>query len=80
MKTGGVKIYQFAHKKRLKKSSSLFGSDDEAEIDAEEGKEEIELQPTGWELPIKTDDIDPVELAKRVRFESNNVIRFLTID
>ena len=42
--------------------------------------QKIELHLTDWRLPIKTDDIDQVELAKRVRFESNNMIRFLTRD
>ena len=40
----------------------------------------IYLQDTDWELPIKTKDIDGFELASRVRFESNNVIRFVTQD
>ena len=38
------------------------------------------MQYTDWTLPITTDDIDPVELATRVRFESNNVIRFITTE
>ena len=36
------------------------------------------LKETNWSLPIKTDDIEPVELATRVRFEANNVVRILT--
>ena len=40
----------------------------------------IELHPTDWLLPIDSDDIDEIELAKRVRFESNDMIRFLTRD
>ena len=38
--------------------------------------EVIGLQLKEWQLPIRTDDVEPMELAIRVRFESNNVIRF----
>ena len=38
----------------------------------------IVLEETDWTLPIKTDDIEPLELARRVRFEANNIIRILT--
>ena len=31
-----------------------------------------------WELPLKTDDIEMNELANRVKFESKDVVRFLT--
>ena len=31
-------------------------------------------------FPIKTNDMDKVELASRVKFESSSVIRFLTLD
>ena len=40
----------------------------------------IVLQETDWKIPILTDGMDVKELAKRVRFESNNVIRILTRD
>ena len=36
------------------------------------------MQPTEWKFPFKTKDIDFIELATRVRFESKNVIRFVT--
>ena len=42
--------------------------------------EVIYLQDTDWEIPLKTQDIDGIELATRVRFESNNVIRFVTTE
>ena len=32
------------------------------------------------QLPIETEGIEHVELARRVKFESNNVIRILTQD
>ena len=38
------------------------------------------IKPTEWTIPIKTDDMDKVELASRVKFESISVIRFLTRD
>ena len=31
-----------------------------------------------WTLPIKTNDLDIVDLASRVKFESNSVVRYLT--
>ena len=40
----------------------------------------IELHPTNWQMPINTDDIDSLKLARRVRFESNDMVRFLTRD
>ena len=40
--------------------------------------EVIVLQETEWTLPIDTNNLDPLELATRVRFESNNVVRFIT--
>ena len=33
-----------------------------------------------WKLPIKTNDLETVELASKVKFESNSIIRFLTRD
>ena len=36
------------------------------------------LRNTFWTLPLKMDDIEPLELARRVRFEAKNVIRVLT--
>lgn len=36
------------------------------------------FKETDWTLPIRTDDIEPAELASRVRFEAKNVIRILT--
>ena len=40
----------------------------------------IIIKPTEWIIPINTDDMDKVELASRVKFESISVIRFLTRD
>ena len=34
----------------------------------------------GWTIPIVTADWTPEELASRVRFESNDVIRIITED
>ena len=31
-----------------------------------------------WELPLRTDEYQTIDLAKRVKFESNKIIRFLT--
>ena len=33
-----------------------------------------------WKLPIKTNDLETAELASKVKFESNSIIRFLTRD
>ena len=40
----------------------------------------IIIKPTEWTIPIKTDGIEKVELASRVKFESSSVIRYLTRD
>ena len=40
----------------------------------------IAMKLKEWTLPLRTDDFDKVELASRVRFESNSVIRFVTRD
>ena len=40
----------------------------------------IKMEKTDWNLPIDTRGMNAFELAKRVRFESNNVIRYLTED
>ena len=42
--------------------------------------QKIVLKPLDWQLPINTADIDPIELANRVRFVANNAIRFHTLD
>ena len=31
-----------------------------------------------WKLPLKTDKMETIDLAKRIKFESNKIIRFLT--
>ena len=41
---------------------------------------DIVIKPTEWTIPLRTDDMDRVELASQVKFESNSVIRFLTRD
>ena len=38
------------------------------------------IKPTEWNIPFRTDDMQKEELASRVKFESNSVIRFLTRD
>ena len=45
-----------------------------------EDEPKVVLEETKWTLPIKTEDIEPIELASRVRFEAKNVIRILTKD
>ena len=40
----------------------------------------IVLEEKKWQLPIMTEEIEHVQLARRVKFESNNVIRILTQD
>ena len=43
-------------------------------------EDRIVLEEKDWQLPIMTEGIEHVELARRVKFESNNVIRVLTQD
>ena len=43
-------------------------------------KENLKLKPTEFTLPIRTDVLEDEELASRVKFESNSVIRFLSPD
>ena len=38
------------------------------------------MKLTDWTLPLKTDDLDTLDLAHRVKFESNSVVRYLTHD
>ena len=38
------------------------------------------IKPTEWTIPNRTDNIKKEELASRVKFESNSVIRYLTRD
>ena len=38
------------------------------------------MEDTNWELPFETEDIPTVELATRVKFEANEIIRILTLD
>ena len=38
------------------------------------------LEKTGWTVPIDTRGLGVVELARRVRFEANNIIRYLRED
>ena len=40
----------------------------------------ILIKPTKWIIPFRTDDLKKEELASRVKFESNSVIRYLTRD
>jgi len=35
---------------------------------------------TEWELSLQTKDIDPEELSRRTKFESNDIIRIVTKD
>ena len=52
----------------------------EFKIEKRGDKDIIVLEEQNWKLPIKTENIEHIELAKRVKFEGNNVIRFLTQD
>ena len=38
------------------------------------------MKLTDWTLPLKTADLDTVDLAQRVKFESDSVVRYLTHD
>ena len=40
----------------------------------------ISLEETDWNVPIDSRGMDAFELCRRVRFEANNIIRFLTKD
>ena len=40
----------------------------------------ILIKPTEWIIPFRTEDIKKEELASRVKFESNSVIRYITRD
>ena len=33
-----------------------------------------------WKIPLKTEHIEPAELERRVRFESNSIVRYLDRD
>ena len=59
-----------------KKADEAAPQDD----DAKETQKSITLKELNWKVPINTDGIGVVELAKRVRFEANNIIRFRTKD
>ena len=38
------------------------------------------MKLTDWTLPLRTADLDMVDLAQRVKFESNSLVRYLTHD
>ena len=38
------------------------------------------MKLTDWTFPLKTAHLDTVDLAQRVKFESNSVVRYLTHD
>ena len=63
--TNGLKVYKFERK---------------LEGEGKEKRDKIVLVDTEWEVPSKIDDFEPIELAKRVRFEARNIIRILTKD
>ena len=50
----------------------------EFKIEKRGDEDRIVMEERKLQLPIRTEGIGHVELAKRVRFESNNVIRILT--
>ena len=52
----------------------------EFKIEEQGDREKIVLKEHKLQLPIETEGIGHVELAKRVKFESNRVIRILTQD
>ena len=43
-----------------------------------EDKPKTLSEKADWYLPISRRDIEPLELARRVRFEEKNVIRVMT--
>ena len=45
-----------------------------------DGEENLKIKLTDWTLPIRTDGLEDKDLASRVKFESNSVLRFLTPD
>ena len=56
-----------------------------SKISAKEDRETKQVEGviaemTEWELPIQTKDIDPRELSRRTKFESNDIIRIITKD
>ena len=49
----------------------------------EEQTEQVDgliAEMTEWELSLQTKDIDPEELSRRTKFESNDIIRIVTKD
>ena len=50
----------------------------EFKTEKQSGKDKIVMKPTKWVFPIKTEHYEIMDLAARVKFESNSVIRFLT--
>ena len=52
----------------------------EFKVEKKGDQDSIVFEERKFELPIRTEGIGHVELAKRVKFESNNVIRILTQD
>ena len=52
----------------------------EFKIEKQGDQDKIVLEEQRWQLPIMTEGIELVELAKHVKFESSHVIRFLTWD
>ena len=68
--TDGIKVYEF--KLESKKGDEAGPQDGSSE-------EKIILKET-WKVPIFTDGMDVLEIARRVRFEASNIIRFRTRD
>ena len=50
----------------------------EFKIEKQSGKQKIVMKPKDWAFPIWTEHYEIMDLAARVKFESNSVIRFLT--
>ena len=70
----GLKVFEFALES--KKVDEAGPQDD----DAKETQRPIVLKELNWKVPISTDGMTVVELAQRVRFEANNIIRLRTKD
>ena len=70
----GLKVFEFIVES---KKVDEAGPQDDAE---KETQRPLNLKELNWKVPISTDGIDAPELAKRVRFEANNIIRFRTKD
>ena len=70
--TDGIKVYEF-------KLESKKG-DEAGPQDGSKEEKIILKEKTNWKVPIFTEGMDVLEIARRVRFEASNIIRFRTRD